>query len=182
MLEVLAQSLITGVVALGGLMVAARLQHGAFAEARRRDQENRVFEIAVELMTAIDAHRFAMWVLRKSQHEADGRADSVHLNQTQETRRAITGPQMRLRVLCPALSASANATVAATYAMHNSVDINDLKARRLAAIAAADNFQTDATAFFAAVGVGIAFSGDGLWSPSQSAVPSGESVIDLAAP
>ncbi|MFJ5984490.1 hypothetical protein [Lentzea sp. NPDC092896] len=180
MLEVLAQSLITGVVALGGLMLAARLQHGSFAEARRLNQENRVFEIAVELMTAIDAHRFAMWELKESQHEA--RADSAHRTRTQDTRRAITGPQMSLRVLCPALRASADAAVAATYAMHKSVDIDDLKARRVTAIAAADNFQAEATAFFAAVGIGVPVPGDDRWSPSRSLVPSDKSVSDLTAP
>ncbi|MFD4848818.1 protein kilB, partial [Streptomyces sp. NPDC058425] len=94
------------------------------------------------LAEALADHRRAMWTredLRlRGQDWTDARVAS------HATRSAITGPLLRVRLALPALAPQAQAAADAAYALRAADTEVDLRARRQAAIAAADTFVTAA--------------------------------------
>lgn len=154
-----ADSLIPVSAGLGGAVLAFWLQRWASREQReeayRRTQESLGLDVVAALMTALDSHRSAMWMLMASHHAARDQARSDNLARTLQTRIAISGPLTRLHVIVPSLRGVADAAVNAVYAMHHSTDLEDLEVRRLAARDAADRFRAEAVQRFSAAGIGL---------------------------
>lgn len=72
-------------------------------------------------------------------------------------------------MIVPSLADAADAAVSATYEMRSSTDLDDLAARRRAAIEAARQFRATAARQFKAAGIGLALPRDmSMRSPTGS--------------
>jgi hypothetical protein len=146
-LDAFIQAIVGAIAALGGVTLTFWLQ-------RRAARRNQIFNLVVAMTAALDAHRFAMWVLRENQH-ISGPPDRAYLARTEETRNAITGPRLSLKLVDPGLGEIADAAVAVVYAMHKSVDLDDLEGKRVAARDAAREFERHALFFLSSAGIGV---------------------------
>ncbi|MFD4535607.1 protein kilB [Kitasatospora sp. NPDC058397] len=130
---------------LGAGYMQQRAARAERAEARRESREQARVQALRDLVTALDAHRRAMWLREKIRLADPDAADrngaraarydeartASHL-----TRAAITGPLVTLSVLAPALAGLANDAAEASYAMRNAPDPDVLAAARNSAVAA----------------------------------------------
>ncbi|MFJ8966973.1 hypothetical protein ACIRG5_47040 [Lentzea sp. NPDC102401] len=163
MLDAFIQAIIGAITALSGVTLT-------FWMHRRAARRNQIFNLVVTMMTALDAHRFAMWVLREDQH-ISGHPDRAYLARTEETRNAVTGPRLSLKLVDPGLGKTADAAVAVVYAMHDSLDLDDLKDKRLAARDAAREFERHALFFLSSAGIGVSGPDHGRDPASRNSVP-----------
>jgi hypothetical protein len=153
-------NVVTAAATLGGVAITAysnarnvRAQHRAKIQ---RESVDAALDAAAELISAVDAHRAAMWKLEDLRITG---AETVRVDDAQAvshgTRAAITRPQVRLFVLVPDLTDAVNAAVQATFAMRDSTDLAELETRRTAAHQARGRLITACQAAFAAHGVSL---------------------------
>lgn len=129
-LGTLAGSTLTGVLA----HLTQRAQRVAADAASRRTD---TLAAVTALVTALDAHRRAMWVredLRlRGEDWSEARAES------HATRAAISGPLLRVQLLLPPLAPAAVAAARATYALRDVDTADDLRLARSVAITSAED-------------------------------------------
>lgn len=109
--------------------------HRQAAVEHRRD----VLTAVRELVTALDAHRRAMWVrevARLSSAPADEYA--ALRSESHATRTAISAPLVTVRILAPEVTDQAMAAAQATYALRDSPDRAALDTRRADALTAVE--------------------------------------------
>jgi hypothetical protein len=125
---------------LGAVVITAMLRERNDkvhrAEEDRRAKEDNAVNMVATFSKVIAAHRTAMW----TRHQTRG---DVEL--------PLTALQMRV----PSLRDAAQKLADVTFAMHEGRDIEDLKARRRAAVAAAKEFKAIAGTQFAEAGIGL---------------------------
>ncbi len=153
-------AIVTGVIAvLGtvlGAVVSGRFQERAAgrteAAVRAEERHLRQFDAVLDLTEAISDHRTAMWARGEALLKGDDDQRRRDLQTASHaTRPAITRPLNALRMLIddPALHASVNAMVTATFAMRAAYDTSEeLTAAREAALAAHDGFVSTAGTYF----------------------------------
>ncbi|MCY0921953.1 protein kilB [Streptomyces sp. H27-G5] len=149
-------SIVAVVGTLAGVLTAGLLQHRAARTARAEDRADarRQEKLAAvtNLATALDAHRSAMFHRERlsmtdgPDGAADPEARLAAQTTSHDTRAAITAPLIRLQVLVPELTSTAQAAADATYALRNATTTPELNALRRAAKAAAVAFVASAAA------------------------------------
>lgn len=150
--------MLTTLVAVLGTLAGAALtgwlrvftdqrQHAVEQAEARREQ---IITAVTDLVTALAAHRLAMWV-REEARLTSAPADTIAVlrEASHETRGAVTAPAVRLQVLAPALTSAAQAAEQATHQMRDAADLTALGARRADALAAAQALTAQAAAVLA---------------------------------
>ncbi|WP_156893300.1 hypothetical protein [Actinokineospora enzanensis] len=82
-----------------------------------REQAKDALAAAVDLLTALDAHRNAMWYLEDAREQGDADGEQRWRGASETTRDAVTGPHLWVRCLIPAVTDAAEKAVRATYDM-----------------------------------------------------------------
>ncbi|MFF2548347.1 protein kilB [Kitasatospora sp. NPDC058063] len=123
---------------LGAGYMQQRAARAERVETRRESREQARVQALRDLVTALDAHRRAMWLREKIRLADPDAADRFDAARTAShlTRAAITGPLVTLSVLAPALAGLASHAAQASYAMRNAADPDVLAAARDGAVAA----------------------------------------------
>ncbi|WP_052390623.1 hypothetical protein [Streptomyces sp. NRRL B-24484] len=134
----------TSVVAVAGTLagtVLAGWMHGrtsratqSVADDKARRQE--VLTTVTALVAALDDHRRAQLVRVRGRARviASGGdvavADEHYTAVVHQTRSAVTGPSVTLRIMCPALAGAAERAVEATFAIREAESLADVEHRR----------------------------------------------------
>jgi hypothetical protein len=130
----------------GSLLTTLVQRHTVRADAtaahhRQEASEHRRAVVAAlrELVTALDAHRRAMWV-REDARLSDAPADEYARLRAEShtTRAAISAPLVSLRILVPSVTEQAHAAAQAAFALRSAPDQATLNIRRTEALTAAD--------------------------------------------
>ncbi|MET9293832.1 pRL2-23 [Streptomyces sp. NPDC003077] len=147
-------TLIAVVGTLAGALVSGLLQHRVARadriEARREQVRRDRMHAVTSLATALSDHRRAMWELYDATL-TDQPAQRVQelRDESHRTRSAITEPAVRVRLLIAdeAVRAAAAQATTATYVIRDATGLDDLQARRHAALCAHDAFVDAAGTF-----------------------------------
>lgn len=135
-----------------------RMNKAQRTDTHLRAQQDAAVTAVADLKKALDRHRAQMWKARNAHHS--GQDTSADLDDTHETRSAISEPLTRVLLRIPSLAEVAIAAEDTTYAMRKSTDGDDLEVRRATARAAADALITTAAEQFKAMGFGLALPSD----------------------
>lgn len=125
------------------------------AEDDRRAQEDNAVTMVATVSKALADHRRAMWTREANRHGAGGEAREQDVDRSHQTRSDVEFPLTELQIRVRSLRDVAQEAADATFEMHDSDDLEDLKARRRAAVAAAKAFKATAGAQFAEAGIGL---------------------------
>ncbi|GAA4658866.1 hypothetical protein GCM10023347_07750 [Streptomyces chumphonensis] len=152
----MASAIIAALAALMGASLSTLLQQrGARRERQAADAEahrQALITAVAALVTALAAHRRAMWVREDARLTGAGPEKLAAARaESHATRAAVTGPHTRLVMLAPPpLAQAADDATEAAYALRHAPDTETLTARREAARAAGDALVYAARAHLAA--------------------------------
>lgn len=128
------------------------------AVAHRRTMQGEALTALANLVKALDRHRAQMWLAENER--LAGRETVELVDATHETRAGVSEPLTRVRSLLGSLADIAAAAAQTTNEMFDSPDLDELKARRLAALNAVDQLVTTAADHFARMGIGLPLPAD----------------------
>ncbi|MFI8085833.1 protein kilB [Kitasatospora sp. NPDC086009] len=139
----LAIALVGVVGTLAGTLTVTALQHRA-ARAERtertaQDRRRELVQAVTALVTALAAHRRAMWA--RERLRLTGADDAVYAearSESHRTRSDITAPLVTLSILAPGLAPAAEEAAHATYAMRAAADHSALDQARTEAAATSE--------------------------------------------
>lgn len=118
------------------------------AETRAEDRRRERLTAVTDLVSALAAHRRAMWVREDLRLAGDQDGYIAARAESHTTRAAITAPLTLVSVLAPDMAQAAADAAAATYALRGAPDAEALAALRRGAITASDRLIASASARF----------------------------------
>ncbi|MFK0296958.1 pRL2-23 [Streptomyces sp. NPDC090442] len=123
---------------LGALIRVLGAERGRLHDVRQARRAEQV-EAVTSLSVALADHRRAMWDRQNAvlTQAPDARVAELR-EELRQTRSAVAEPAAQVALLVPAVRTAAEAAVQATYAIRGARDLEDLKERRAAALAAHD--------------------------------------------
>lgn len=144
---------------LAGVLVTGGLSHLAARAARREARQDQAgqarLEAVVALARALADHRLASW---KAWQAALTGVEEDRVRELRDaahgTRGAVTDPAVRVRLLypdAPQVREAATAAAAATYALRDAANLEELQELRAAAVSATDRLVDVAGTHLAAI-------------------------------
>lgn len=134
-------SVVAVVGTLAGTLLAgwmhSRTSRAAQAVADAKARRSEVVSTVTALVAALDDHRRAQMVRARGRTRGlaltgdVAAADEQYTPAVHQTRSAVTGPSITLRIICPELGGAAERAVGATFAIRDAESLADVEHLRL---------------------------------------------------
>ncbi|GAA2740181.1 hypothetical protein [Kitasatospora cinereorecta] len=152
-------SVVAVVGTLAGTLLAglihSRTSRTSQAAAEAESRRSEILSTVTALVAALDDHRRAQMVrtrgrVRSTTPAGNGATPEESYTQAvHQTRSAVTGPSVTLRIICPELAEAAERAVAATFTIRDAESLADAEELRLRSKLACDALVTEAGRFLA---------------------------------